>query len=169
MIDTTVRLALPMLHAGQAQKELTHNEALLALDVLLHPEMEEVGRNQPPAAPVAGQCWIVGEAPVDAWSGQADKVAAWSEAGWRFFRACEGMLLWSRSDALPVRRLAGAWIVGEVHGVRLILEGKQVVGAQQPAIPSATGGTVVDAQARATLALVVEALRTHGLVAGNAE
>ena len=169
MINMTARLTLPMLHAGQAQKEMTHNEALLALDVLLHPEVEEVGRNQPPEVPGDGQCWIVGEAPVGAWTGQADMIAAWSAGGWRFLRGCEGMLLWSRNDALPVRRLTGAWIMGDVHGMRLVLGGHQVVGARQPAIANPSGGTSVDAEARAAVSLVLEALRTHGLVARNAE
>lgn len=169
MTDTTARLALPMLHAGQAQKEMTHNEALLALDVLLHPAVEEVGRNQPPDAPSAGQCWILGEAPVDAWAGQAGSIAAWTEGGWRFLRGCEGMLLWCRSDGLPVRWLGGGWVTGEVHGTRLMVGGKQVVGGRRPAIASPSGGMIVDVEARTTLSLVLEALRTHGLVAGNAE
>ena len=33
MSDTTARLRLPTLRAGQAQKELTHNEALTLLDL----------------------------------------------------------------------------------------------------------------------------------------
>jgi hypothetical protein len=89
MTDLTARFALPLLHAGQAQKEMTHNEALLALDILLHPEVEALGENQPPPAPSAGQCWIVGDAPIGAWAGQADRIAAWSPAGWRFLRGCE--------------------------------------------------------------------------------
>jgi hypothetical protein len=169
MTDLTARFALPLLHAGQAQKEMTHNEALLALDILLHPEVEAVGENQPPFAPSAGQCWIVGGAPVGAWAGQADRIAAWSPAGWRFLRGCEGMLLWSRHEGLPVRRLSGTWRLGELRGSILKLGGVQVVGAQQAAIPPALGGSVRDVEARATLDRILGALREHGLVARNAE
>jgi hypothetical protein len=169
MTDRTARFSLPMLHPGQAQKEMTHNEALLALDILLHPVVEAVGQNQPPDAPVAGQCWIVGASPLGAWSGQEDRIAAWSEGGWRFLRAGEGMLMWSRIDALPVRRLSGAWQVGALYGATVMLGGVQVVGPQQPAIASAVGGSVIDVEARAMLELVLQVLREHGLVARNAE
>jgi hypothetical protein len=169
MIDLTPRLLLPLLHAGQAQKEMTHNEALLALDILLHAEIEAVGQNEPPAAPLAGQCWIVGSAPVGGWEGQADRIAAWSESGWRFLRSCEGMLLWSRSDAQPIRRISGHWRVGELRGSVVRLGGIQVLGPQQPAIAFPEGGNVVDAEARTTLSALLNTLQQHGLVARNAE
>jgi hypothetical protein len=51
----------------------------------------------------------------------------------------------------------------------LKLDGVQVVGAQQAAIPPALGGSVRDVEARATLDQILEALREHGLVARNAE
>lgn len=40
----------------------------------------------------------------------------------------------------------------------------QVITSQQPAIPDATGGAVIDSEARAALNLVLAALRTHGLI-----
>jgi hypothetical protein len=41
----------------------------------------------------------------------------------------------------------------------------QVVGSQGASIANATGGTVVDIEARATQDLILTALRTHGLIA----
>ncbi len=41
----------------------------------------------------------------------------------------------------------------------------QVVTQQQPTIPDPTGGGVIDAQARATIVLILTALKTHGLIA----
>ena len=35
--ETTARLTLPFLQSGQAQKELTHNEALTLLDIAVQP------------------------------------------------------------------------------------------------------------------------------------
>lgn len=169
MTDLTPRLSLPMLHAGQAQKEMTHNEALLALDILLHPEVEGVGQNEPPAAPEPGQCWVVGDAPVSDWAGQADHIAAWSDSGWRFLRTCEGMLLWSRPDAQPIRKISGGWRLGELRGSVVKLDGVQVLGPQQPAIAFPEGGNVVDAEARTTLSMLLNALQQHGMVARNAE
>ena len=45
---TTSRFALPLLAAGQADKELTHNEALACLDILLQPVVQAVGLTVPP-------------------------------------------------------------------------------------------------------------------------
>lgn len=45
------------------------------------------------------------------------------------------------------------------------VSGTQVVAAQQPAIPDATGGVTVDTEARAALNALLAELRTHGLIA----
>jgi hypothetical protein len=148
---------------------MTHNEALLALDILLHAEIEAVGQDEPPAAPVVGQCWIVGNALVAEWAGQADRIAAWSEGDWRFLRSCEGMLLWSRTEGQPIRRISGSWRVGELAGSVVKLGGIQVLGLQQPAIAFPEGGNVVDAEARSTLSMLLNTLQQHGMVARNAE
>ena len=54
--ETTARLGLPFLQAGQGQKELTHNEALAMLDIAVQPVVLEVGLATPPATPLPGQC-----------------------------------------------------------------------------------------------------------------
>ena len=41
MSDTTARLALPLLLSSQAQKHVTHNEALIALDALVQVVKQE--------------------------------------------------------------------------------------------------------------------------------
>ena len=46
--DLTVRLELPLLVAGQAQKEVTHNEALILVDAAFAPLVDSVGTNAPP-------------------------------------------------------------------------------------------------------------------------
>ena len=48
MADGTDRLRLPLLTAGQAQKEVTHNEALLLLDLLVHASVQSAGLTSPP-------------------------------------------------------------------------------------------------------------------------
>ena len=41
----------------------------------------------------------------------------------------------------------------------------KVVGSQQSTIANPTGGTVIDVQARATIASIITALKNHGLIA----
>ena len=161
--DTTARFALPLLATGQAQKELTHNEALTRLDLLVHGKVTSVGDDAPPAAPEPGACWIVGNAPTGAWEEHAGEVAGWTEGGWRFVVPREGLRLWIDASAGFALFTDGAWRVGEAHG-RLIVGGKQVVGARGAAIMEPEGGTTVDAEARAAIGAVLLAMRVHGLI-----
>jgi hypothetical protein len=56
---TTPSLALPELGASQAQKHVTVNEALNALDVLVQLAVIDRGLAAPPDAPAEGQRWLV--------------------------------------------------------------------------------------------------------------
>lgn len=163
-MEQTERCALPLLAAGQAQKELTHNEALALIDLALQPVVQEAGRNEPPAAPALGQCWAVGATPTGAWAGRPLAIAGWTAAGWRFFSCGEGAQAWSLADGCAVRREGNAWRAGALTGASLSIGGRQVVGAQQPSVPGPTGGTTVDAEARAAIAAVIARLRAHGLI-----
>ena len=164
-IDATTRLGLPLLAAGQAQKELTHNEALARLDVAVQASVVAVGVATPPAAPAPGEAWIVGAGAGGAWTGQAGAIAAWTAAGWRFVGAREGMTAWSIADRRDVRYSGGAWTIGELRGSRVTIDGVKVVGARGAAIAAPTGGTTVDKEAPATIGAVLAMLRGHGLIA----
>ena len=164
MVDTA-RLRLPLLDAGQAQKEMTVNEALARLDLVAQAGVVAVGVNAPPAAPVQGQAWIAGAAPTGAWAGQADAVAGWTAGGWRFVAAQDGMRAWSAADGCFAVRAGGQWRIGVVTAARVEVGGVKVVGAQAGAIAAPAGGAAIDAEARATLAAVLAALRGHGLIA----
>lgn len=138
----TPRLGLPMLFAGQAQKETTVNEALVAIDILLSGNVEGVV-SAPPVAPAAGMAWIVGAAPTGAFAGQTDKIAGWTEGGWRFIQPTAGMRTFDRTLG-TYRQYSGGWAM--------------------PAAPNLpAGGTNVDVEARASLAALVTALKQLGI------
>jgi hypothetical protein len=164
MSEASPRFQLPFIVPGQAQKELFHNEALLRVDALLHAAVEAVALPTPPVAPAEGQCWTVGAAPSGAWAGRENQVAMWSEGGWRFVVPAIGMVLWDKAAGVSVRWTGSGWTGGEISGSALIVSGQQVVGVRQPAVPSASGGTVIDAEARAALNAVIAALMSHGLI-----
>ena len=164
-MSETARWALPLLAAGQAQKEMGHNEALAAVDLLLSPSVMAVGLNTPPVAPTPGQGWIVGTAPTGAWSGKARALAGWTAGGWRFAAPCEGMTAWNTADGAPATYLSGEWRLGRVSAGELGIGGQRGGGARGRAIAAAAGGAVVDVEARAALAQVVASLVAHGLIA----
>lgn len=144
-LSASPRHALPLLFAGQSQKEVIVNEALLAADALLHTAIEAMLAS-PPSAPATGQCWLVGPAATGAFTGQTDRIAAWSDGGWRFLAPREGMRAYDISAAAYRLYAGGAW--------RL---------AATPTAPA--GGSIVDAQARTAISAIMTALRTAGVLA----
>lgn len=162
--ETSVRHSLPFLSTGQAQKELTHNEAVALIDAGLHPAAEELGTNTPPVAPVAGQCWIAGSAPTGAWAGRAGALACWTLSGWRFLAATEGMQVWLRDRQHWAVCEAGGWVAGDVRASRLTIEGLKVVGPRGAAVPVPSGGSTVDTEARSAIAALIQRLSDHGLI-----
>ena len=95
-------------------------------------------------------------------------VPAWlttAEAEEGFARSVEGMMLYDRASAVWTTYQGGAWELGcVVRGSSLVLGGQQVVGSRAAAIASASGGAIVDAQARAVVDQILAALRQHGLI-----
>ena len=159
----TPRLSLPLLQPGQTQKEMSHNEALTLLDIAVQGNVTEIDAGTPPVAPEPGQCWVLGATPSGAWAGHAGEVACWTAAGWRFLLPREGMRLWIGAVQGFALFSGGEWRSGEAHG-KLFIEGLQVVGPRVNAVAEPIGGTTVDAEARAAIVAVLEALRLHGLV-----
>jgi hypothetical protein len=160
----TARLGLPFLSAGQAQKELFHNEALQTLDVIVAATVEEPPRSAPPASPAIGAAYIVGASATGAWTGKTQSLAAFTSGGWRFIPPAEGLCAYVKSTGVWATYRAGAWELGNLRGSSVILGGVQVVGARASAIADPSGGTVVDSQARTVLGQILSALRLHGLI-----
>lgn len=84
MSQSSPRLALPFIQAAQAQKHVTHNEAIRALDLLVQLSFEDDTLSAPPAAPSTGACYIVASSASGAWSGQDGQVAVWLDGAWQF-------------------------------------------------------------------------------------
>jgi hypothetical protein len=155
MSETTARLKLPLIAAGQAQKELTHNEALAALDMAVGPSVVAAGLATPPASPAEGACWIVGEGANGAWSGAEGSIAGWTTGGWRFVRPRVGMLAWIEEKDRFARFADSGWVIGAP------------LGTPRPAIDAPAGGAVADMEARAVLAAILSALQDLGIIAAN--
>ena len=136
------RFSLPLLFAGQSQKEAFVNEAHARADALLHCAIEGEAAT-PPTTPVEGTNWLVAASPTGAWAGQAGKLACRQAGNWLFVAPRDGMVLLNRTNGQQ-RRYFASWL--------------------PPSVPSApTGGTTIDTEARAAIAALVAALRTAGV------
>lgn len=163
-MDTTDRLHLPLLAAGQMQKEIWHNEALVTLDLMLGGTIEGAATATPPITPQTGSLYLVASGASGVWAGHDGQLAAWLTSGWRFIVPVEGLCLTERLTGLEWRRTASGWSTGQINANQLIIGGLQVVGARGASIAAASGGTTIDAEARACLSSILFALRTHGLL-----
>ncbi|MFM5947927.1 MAG: DUF2793 domain-containing protein [Novosphingobium sp.] len=144
LFDTrTPKLALPLLFAGQAQKEVFVNEAIARLDALLFLAVEgELAA--PPTNPGEGQSWLVSAAPTGAWTGHAGEIASRQSGNWLFTTPVAGMRLLKKSSGQEIRY------------------DSQWNAPAKPAAPS--GGTTVDIEARNAISAVIAVLVSAGLV-----
>lgn len=77
---------------SQAQKHVTHNEAIRALDAILQLTVVSRSVSSPPASPAGGDRYIVPAGATGSWSGKANKVAAWQDGAWVVYTPREGWL-----------------------------------------------------------------------------
>lgn len=105
----TARLGLPLLAPEQAQKHLTHNEALMLLDALVHLRLDGIGTVTPPAVPALGETHAIGVSATGAWEGHDGEIASWTEGGWRFAVPGEGWRAWDIVSGEMLVRRSGAW------------------------------------------------------------
>ena len=164
MTDTTARFALPLILPGQAQKEAFHNEALALLDAAIHACVAGAPMDEPPADPTPGESWIVDSGAVGAWAGKAGNLATWTAGGWRFTMPVPGMTVWNIDAGYRLHWSGTAWSEGEWPVSTLVIDGQQVVGPRLETVPSPSGGTIIDTEARGAVEAIIVALRTHGLI-----
>lgn len=162
--DATPRWALPNLFAGQAQKELFHNEALARIDMLLHGQAESADENLPPVSPGEGQCWIIAAGATGSWLGRDGSVACWTDGGWRYVEPRAGLSLWVADRGHPMQFDGDGWASGGVRTDGLYVGGLRVVGTRLPAISNPVGGGSIDNEARSSIAAILSAMRDHGLI-----
>lgn len=137
------RFSLPLLFAGQAQKEFYVNEAHALTDALLHCAVEGEATD-PPAAPAPGDCWIVAATASGAWVGQENSIACFQAGNWLFVAPRNGLRAYNQVSGQE-------W---------LYANGWQI--PQPIAVP--TGGATVDAEARAAISAILAALQQNGVL-----
>mgnify|MGYP006166899967 CR=1 FL=1 len=110
MSDLSPILSLPLLQASQAQKHVTHNEALMQLDLLVQLTVADRTRTAPPPGPVEGQRHIIAAAPTGAWVGQAGKIALWLDGVWQFVTPLTGWRAWVTAETAELTFTGSAWV-----------------------------------------------------------
>ncbi|MGD9810033.1 MAG: DUF2793 domain-containing protein [Sphingobium sp.] len=163
-LDKSDRFSLPLLLAGQAQKEVTHNEALTVIDMLLHARAESAALSFPPGSPAMGQCWIIAAGATGAWAGHDGELACMTVGGWRFAVPSAGIQVIVADTGVTLVHDGIGWSPSNVRPDGYYVSGNRIIGARQTAIADPVGGSVTDTEARAAILQILSMLRSHGLI-----
>ncbi|SDR12559.1 DUF2793 domain-containing protein [Pseudovibrio sp. Tun.PSC04-5.I4] len=109
MSEMTANLKLPMIAAAQAQKHVTHNEALALVDLVVQLSVISNSTGIPPAEPAEGVRYIVPVGASGAFAGHDQKVAAFDAGIWRYLAPSEGWAAWVQSAGVMQVFSGGAW------------------------------------------------------------
>jgi hypothetical protein len=97
-MTTTNLLGLPYIDGSQAQKHVTHNEALRMLDAVIQVAVLDITRTAPPASPSQGERHIVAAGAIGAWTGRDRSIASYIDGAWQFMTPHAGWCAWSIAD-----------------------------------------------------------------------
>ena len=108
-LERSPRLAMPLIQPAQAQKHVTHNEALRVLDAVVQLAVRGVA-DAPPAAPEDGARWIVGTGAESAFEGRAGTVAEAEGGAWTFLAPQTGWLAWNEGEGRLLVFSGASWV-----------------------------------------------------------
>lgn len=142
----TARFNLPLLFAGQAQKEFFFNEAQILIDALLH--LSIVGRTVSiPIDPEEGDSWLIENGADGDWANRTNEIAVSVSGKWKYLAPRQGMRAFDLSEGALIH-FDGSWQT-----------------AIEPAEPVA--GSNIDTEARAAIVGLISALRSLGIFPRN--
>ncbi len=124
--DATPHLGLPYIAAAQAQKHVTHNEALHVLDSIVQLAVLDRDLTAPPGSPAEGDRYIVGPSATGGWAGHDGEVAAYVDAAWSFYAPAAGWIAFVVDEATLYFWNGSAW--ASMQGVITALQNLALLG-----------------------------------------
>lgn len=98
MSENSPKLDLPYIQPAQAQKHVTHNEAIEKLDALTQLVVAGFDTNDPPALPVDGETYALGATPTGVWASNPNDIAFFTGSGWLFISPQIGWRAWGNDE-----------------------------------------------------------------------
>ena len=106
MSDISPHLLLPYILAAQAQKHVTHNEALRLLDAVVQLSVLDRDLTAPPSLPINGDRYVVASGATGLWAGWDLNVATWVDGVWMRLVPRPGWLAWIADETARLSGLA---------------------------------------------------------------
>ncbi len=160
-MTATPRLNIPLIASGQAQKDVTHNEAILAIDQLI--ALAAVSRSvvAPPTNPTFGAVYLVPVNGVSAWGAAAGTMMYWQGNGWSAVQPRTGQLALIVDEGIMISFRQTWQSLWPVAGLEI--GGRAVLTASPTTITSPVGGATVDSEARLAITSIISLLVQQGL------
>jgi hypothetical protein len=105
----SLHLGLPYIAAAQAQKHITHNEALRALDALVMLGVLDRDLTAPPGSPAEGARYLVKATGTGAFAGKDGQVAHFRDGGWAFHAPRAGWIAYVADEDAILVHDGSAW------------------------------------------------------------
>lgn len=110
-MSETIRLRLPLVQAGQAQKHVTVNTALQRLDALTQLVLRS-RTSSTATAPAEGDCYSVPAGAGGDWAGQSGRLAVYANGGWDFLDPDAGWRAWIADEGVQAVHDGSDWSEG---------------------------------------------------------
>lgn len=115
MSDMTANLALPYILPSQAQKHVTHNEALQTIDAVAQLTVT-ASLSAPPGSPAEGACYAVIATATGLFAGKEGRLALRVDGSWTFIQPRRGWRAWFVADSRLRVHDGSAWQIFDPVG-----------------------------------------------------
>lgn len=111
-------LDMPFILPSQAQKHVTHNEALQILDSTVQLVLEAAAHTVPPLSPVSGSAYGIGSGASDEWAGRDGQIAVWQDGAWRYILPRQGWSAFLKPASRTVVFDGADWVASALNSAQ---------------------------------------------------
>lgn len=108
-MSETIHLGLPYIAASQAQKHVTHNEALRILDAIVMLSVKDRDLSAPPGSPAEGDRYLVKPSGTGSFAGKDGQIAHFRDGGWAFHPPQAGWICFVEDEGVQIAFDGSAW------------------------------------------------------------
>ena len=146
-MENSERLALPYIMPQQAQKHVTHNEAIRMLDALTQISVVSATLHSLPTNPQAGDTYIIPDHATGEWTGKEGQLACFQDGAWSYFVPRIGWVAWQQDVGKIIVFTDDEWRATDQFGLELqqrYLIGINSEATQERRLTVASNSTLFD-------------------------
>lgn len=116
-MNASIKLKLPYISPAQAQKHVTHNEAIKALDVLSQICIVDKDLPESTGSSTEGDCFIVANNALGVWLGKEKQIAVFQDNTWEFYMPNPGWLAYVADEGIFYVYDGADWVVSSQNSL----------------------------------------------------